>query len=131
MDLSLAASDAQHIIRESSIAQKLVGGQIVCRRLLQLLDRGIADHLEQEYELAHPRLVLEQLQAAALERAVSTPCSVVELRDQVMTVIFPLVDIFCKIEEDHAKANQETVSGNDPGPSDELGTVLHSPDGAE
>lgn len=131
VDLSLAASHAQHIVRESDIVQKLVAGQVVCRQILLLLSRGLHDHVDQEYELERLDLVIEQLNAAALNRAASTAVTVDELREHTLTMLLPLIDIFAKMEEDYAEAKQKDVLRDDPDAQDSLGAVLRDPTSSE
>ena len=115
VDLSLAASDAQHIIRDNQTIQKIVAGLITTRRIQILLNRGIADALEQDYELKHPELTAEYLQSSALDKAATSSITVAETRDELLQLLLPLVDIFVKIEEDYAESKQKAVLGNDDG----------------
>lgn len=127
-----AAADARHLMVESKVVSTLVSVDIIARQLFLLVRYGIEAEINNGWEVECPALVLQTLGMAAQEKAVSERLNPVLLRQQLLEIVLPTVDIFCKMEHDQNEQRTKSasnsnptapISGGDAGTQSELGEV--------
>jgi hypothetical protein len=116
--LENAATDARHLMENSTIVPKLVSVDIIARQLFLLIRSGIENELVHGWDIENVNLVIQTLGMSAQEKAVAEPVTPKQVRDALLHTVLPVVDIFCQMQEQHEReeeAKTETVPGDDPG----------------
>lgn len=132
-----AASDAEHLIKESKVIQHMLLADVACRRVFLLVRQGMEAELTHRWEVENMRLVMRALSQSAENKSVATKFTARELREDLFNVVLPLVDAFCQMEMEIEAENErqsetdQTVPGRDPGTAEQLGDVLHGTRGNE
>jgi len=106
-----AAADARYIMANSNNIPKYLAVDIISRQIFLLMRDATARALEADWDIEQPQLVHNILGMSAQERAVSAVANPHDLRDAILYTVLPLIDIFCRMEEDGRA--RETVSGSD------------------
>lgn len=125
-----AAEDARILMAESPVISKLVMVDIIARRLFLIVRSAMVQEIEQGWNVEQSQLVLQTLGMSAQEKAVEEPGTPMEIQQQLLETVIPVMDIFVQMENE-AKKNDEAadkdaqvLSGSDPGKTDEVGAVL-------
>lgn len=125
-----AAEDARILMAESSIIRKLLMVDIIARRLFLLVRSGMVQELEQGWNVEQPQLVIQTLGMSAHEKAVEEPGTPMEIQQQLLNMVIPVMDIFVLMEIEAKKHDEagdkdaQVLFGSDPGATDEVGAVL-------
>lgn len=117
-----AAVDARHLMANSPIIPKLVSMDIVLRQLFLMVRNAIDNEVRYGWTVENPALVLQTLTMSAQEKAVGNTPTAATLRQDVLETILPIVDIFCKMEEEQnalKQAEPDTQAASDPVPGDD------------
>lgn len=117
-----AAVDARHLMTNSPIIPKLVSMDIVLRQLFLMVRNAIDNEVRHGWTVENPALVLQTLTMSAQEKAVGNTPAAATLRQDVLETILPIVDIFCKMEEEQNALKQSepaTETTDHPVPGDD------------
>lgn len=126
-----AGSDAAFLMKESPLISKLMGVDLVARQLFMLVRSTLEAEVKTNWEVEQPDLVIRMLGMSTERRAVDNPVTATYLRDTLLLEVIPVLDIFCKMEEEHAAAGPTgpvLVSGVDDSPTEGLGPISVSSD---
>lgn len=119
-----AEADAREIIAGSPIIQVLLNADIIIKRIFRLIQEGMENELNNGWEVTRPDLVVEIIMRSANARALTDPSTPSSIREEILTALLPVVDIFCQMELEANKNEQQVISGGDVGTSAELGAIL-------
>lgn len=113
-----AGEDARTLVRESAVIAQLLEVEIIARHLWMLVHESLQAELTQRWDVQNPTLVLQTLTRSMQHRAATQPATPVDIRQGVFNTVIPVLDIYCRMQEEDSNETPETVHRNEDGKAD-------------
>ena len=114
-ELQDAGEDARKLVRESAVISQLLEVEIIARHLWMLVHESLQAELTQRWEVQNPMLVLQTLTRSMQYRAATQPATPVDIRQGVFNTVIPVLDIYCRMQEEDNNEPSKTVHRNKDG----------------
>ena len=117
-DIKNAHDDMKKLVAGSKIISSLLAVSIISSKLHAMAHESLEIELREGWEVTNPELVMKLMLHSGVEAAAKNPGNTVQLRQELFDTVIPVVDIFCKMENEKNERSEEStvvVPGDDLG----------------